>query len=41
METVRLVKNEHEPVDVAPSQVTPLSVARIFSVSCLVRLLQR
>ena len=35
MDTVRLIRGEHEPVDVMPSQVTPLSVARMFSVSQL------
>ena len=34
IETMRLVKNDHKPVDVVPSQVTPLSVVRIFSVNC-------
>jgi len=31
-DTVRLVRDGHDPVDVLPSQVTPLSIARIFSV---------
>ena len=31
--TVRLVRGTHEPVDIQPSQVTPLALARIFSVS--------
>lgn len=33
IETVRLVGSGHDPVDILPSQVTPLSIARIFSVS--------
>ena len=27
-DTVRLVRDGHDPVDVLPSQVTPLSIAR-------------
>ena len=30
--TVRLVRSGHDPVDIQPSQVTPLSLARIFAV---------
>ena len=30
--TVRLVRTGHGPVDILPSQVTPLSIAQIFSV---------
>ena len=33
--TVRLVRSGHDPVDILPAQVTPLSIARIFSVSCI------
>ena len=33
IETVRLVRSGHDPVDILPSQVTPLSVAWMFSVS--------
>ena len=31
---MEMVKVDHEPVDIHPSQVTPMSVARIFLVSC-------
>ena len=31
-DTVRLVRDGHDPVDVLPSQVTPLSIAWIFLV---------
>ena len=32
-ETARLVRSGHDPVDILASQISPLSVARIFSVS--------
>ena len=34
-DTVRLVRGGYDPVDILPSQLTPASVARVFSVSKL------
>ena len=40
-DTVRLTRNDHDPLEIGVSQVTPATLARVFSVSVTIIILAR